>query len=133
MGEAVGGMLVEGLRITAIGLAWVFAGLALVWGLVVLLNQLFPGKTEGAAHSAEPGTHLRATPLVEPADSQALTVERAQVAAVVAAALTVRALPIHVEAPVGPAFEHGRTAPNWVTGNRARALQSWQPPRRSGD
>ena len=29
----------------------------------------------------------------------------------------------------GPAFEHGRTAPSWVTSNRARALRSWQPPR----
>jgi len=34
-----------------------------------------------------------------------------------------------VEVPLGPAFEHGRTAPCWITANRARALHSWQPPR----
>ena len=125
--------MLEGLRISAIGLAWVFAGLALVWGLVVLLNRVFPGKAEGATHSSGSGEHLQATPLLEAADSDTLTAERAQVAAVVAAALLASALSIRVEAPVGPVFEHGRTAPNWVTGNRARALQSWQPPRRPGD
>jgi hypothetical protein len=63
----------------------------------------------------------------------ALTAERAQVAAIAAAALLSGALPVRMEAPVGPAFEHGRTAPNWVTGNRARALRPWQPPRHKVD
>jgi Na+-transporting methylmalonyl-CoA/oxaloacetate decarboxylase gamma subunit len=131
MGETVGALLAEGLRITAIGLAWVFAGLALVWGLVGLLNRLFPGSIESPARSS--GTIQGASTLVEASVAEALTAERAQVAAVVAAALLANSLPIHVEAPVGPTFEHGRTAPNWVTGNRARALQSWQPPRRPVD
>ncbi len=52
------------------------------------------------------------------------------VAALVAGALMANALPIHFEAPVGPAFEHGRTAPSWVTANRARTLQPWQRTRR---
>ena len=133
MGEAVAGVLVEGLRITAIGLAWVFAGLALVWGLVALLNRLFPGSVESHAHSPGAGIHPDATGAGEAAVREALTAERAQVAAVVAAALLASALPIRVEAPVGPAFDHGRTAPNWVTGNRARALRPWQPPRHSAD
>ena len=36
--------MLEGLKITIVGLAWVFAGLALVWGLVVLLKRLFPAR-----------------------------------------------------------------------------------------
>jgi Na+-transporting methylmalonyl-CoA/oxaloacetate decarboxylase gamma subunit len=133
MNEAVSGLLVEGLKITAIGLAWVFAGLALVWGLVALLNRLFPGRVENTARAAEamiqPGGP---TPGVA-TEADALTAERAQVAAIAAVALLTGALPVHAEAPVGPAFEHGRTAPNWVTGNRARALRSWHPPRQRVD
>ena len=37
------------------------------------------------------------------------------------------AVPLHLDVPTGPAFEHGRTAPIWVTANRASALRSWQP------
>jgi Na+-transporting methylmalonyl-CoA/oxaloacetate decarboxylase gamma subunit len=123
-------MMLEGLKISVIGLAWVFAGLALVWLLVALLNHFFPGKAEVKAHTGiQSGDAIPA----ESADAEALTAERAQVAAIVAAALLASALPIHVEAPVGPAFEHGRTAPNWVTGNRARALRPWQPPRQKVD
>ena len=133
MDEAVGSLVIEGLKITAIGLAWVFAGLALVWGLIALLNRLFPGRAEKEAHTFTSGTQLGDAVHAEAAGSEMLTAERAQVAAVVAAALLASALPIHVEAPVGPAFEHGRTAPNWVTGNRARALRPWQPPRHSRD
>ena len=55
--------------------------------------------------------------------------ERGRVAAIVAGALLANAVPLLLEAPIGPVFEHGRTAPFWVTANRARALQSWQPPR----
>ena len=45
-------MLLEGLSITVIGLAWVFAGLALVWVLVALLNRLFPGKFESKTQAS---------------------------------------------------------------------------------
>ena len=37
-------------------------------------------------------------------------------AAIVAGALMANAVPLLMEAPVGPAFEHGRTAPIWVIG-----------------
>jgi len=126
-------MMLEGLRIAVIGLAWVFAGLALIWGLILLLNRLFPGKAASRARTSRTGTRPAAAIPAEAVDSEALTAERALVAAVVAAAVHAGALPIHAEAPVGPAFEHGRTAPTWVSSNRARALQSWQPPRRPRD
>jgi hypothetical protein len=133
MNETVGNLLVEGLKITAVGLAWVFAGLALIWGLVILLNRIFPGRVESSACSSEVKSHPDDPMPGGFFDTDALTAERAQVAAIVAAALLAGALPIHAEAPVGPAFEHGRTAPNWVSGNRARALRPWQPPRQKVD
>ncbi len=64
-----------------------------------------------------------------PRNIESLTAERARVAAIVAGALIANAVPLHLEVPPGPVFEHGRTAPIWVSANRARALQSWQPPR----
>jgi Na+-transporting methylmalonyl-CoA/oxaloacetate decarboxylase gamma subunit len=133
MDEPVGSLLVEALKITVMGLAWVFAGLALVWGLVILLNRIFPGRVESSAGTPEGKSQPADMMPGAVAEADALTAERAQVAAITAAALLAGALPIHAEAPVGPAFEHGRTAPNWVTGNRARALRPWQPPRQRVD
>ena len=46
-----------------------------------------------------------------------------------AAALMANAVPLHLEPPPGPTFEHGRSASAWVTTNRARAMRPWQPPR----
>jgi Na+-transporting methylmalonyl-CoA/oxaloacetate decarboxylase gamma subunit len=126
-------MMIEALKISIIGLAWVFAGLALVWVLVVLLNRFFPGRRENTARPSPPGLQSGDANPAESDRSEALSAERARVAAIVAAALLASALPIRAEAPVGPAFEHGRTAPNWVTGNRARALRPWQPPRQKVD
>jgi Na+-transporting methylmalonyl-CoA/oxaloacetate decarboxylase gamma subunit len=125
--------MLEGLRIAVVGMAWVFAGLALIWVLIALLNRFFPGKAVSGARTSATETRPAAATPTTAVDSEALTAERAQVAAIVAAALHAGALPIHPEAPAGPAFEHGRTAPTWVSSNRARALQSWQPPRRPGD
>jgi Na+-transporting methylmalonyl-CoA/oxaloacetate decarboxylase gamma subunit len=133
MNASFGGLLLEGLRVTVIGLAWVFVGLALVWGLVGLLNRFFPGTNEDPS-SATSARIEQSDPIPGAIDGgDPLTAERAQVAAIVAAAILAGALPIRAEAPVGPGFEHGRTAPNWVTGNRARALRPWQPPRQRVD
>ena len=120
--------------ITVLGLGLVFAALALLWVLLRLITTVFPEKAEPApqvnaardeAETAETRVALEAATAAE----AALTEERAQVAALVAGALLANSLPLLFEAPTGPAFEHGRTAPSWVTGNRARSLQSWQPPR----
>ena len=132
MNPIVSQLLGQGLIITALGLGLVFAALFLLWGLLRLLSTLFP---EPQAQAVELSMVLEEA---EEAESQAaleaatqLTEERARVAAMVAGALLSNALPLLFEAPTGPAFEHGRTAPSWVTNNRARALHSWQPPRAS--
>jgi Na+-transporting methylmalonyl-CoA/oxaloacetate decarboxylase gamma subunit len=154
-------LLLAGLAITVVGMGLVFAGLALLWTLIVLLGRVFPersahetttvrtpapetaGVTEGplaVITPLVPPLKAAATPGASPATEaaeepplsleEALTVERARVAALVAGALLANALPMLFEVPTGPDFEHGRTAPLWVAANRARALPSWQPSRR---
>ncbi len=131
MNSSAAPLIVQGLIIAAVGITLVFAALALLWGLTRLLTNVFADKQEPAP---EPSMALEEA---EVAEAQAaleaaaeLTEERARVAAMVAGALLANALPLLFEAPTGgPAFEHGRIAPSWVTGNRAHALQSWQPPR----
>jgi Na+-transporting methylmalonyl-CoA/oxaloacetate decarboxylase gamma subunit len=119
---------------TVIGMGLVFAALALLWGMIRLIGVLFREQDERATGPVVVPLAASATltPIQAPdtgSSAEALTEERARVAAVVAAALLSNALPLLFEVPSGPAFEHGRTAPSWVTSNRARALQSWRPPR----
>jgi len=132
MNESVPELLRQGLIITAIGMTLVFAVLGLLWGIMALLTRVFreaaPAVRLPQDGEADSGM-IQASVVVEVGIVEALTVERARVAAIVAGALMANAVPLLMEAPVGPAFEHGRTAPIWVSSNRARALQSWQPPR----
>lgn len=132
MNQSVPDLLRQGLIITVIGMTLVFAVLALLWGLTALLTRIFREKPEPEAPLAGE-VSISLTPMVVLTEAgtavEALTVERARVAAIVAGALMANAVPLLMEAPVGPAFEHGRTAPIWVSANRARALQSWQPAR----
>jgi hypothetical protein len=123
-------LLVQGLIISAIGLALVFAALALLWGLTRLLTVVLADKQTPAppvSMALDEADLAEAQAAIETAAE--LTEERARVAAIVAGALLSNAVPLLFEVPVGPAFEHGRVAPSWVTGNRARALQTWQKPR----
>ena len=104
----------------------VFAALGLLWGS----SRCLPVRR--TAGGADPGSASRRRMRLRASRGArslaALTAERARVAAIVAGALMANALPLLFEAPAGPAFEHGRTAPLWVTTNRAHALQPWQPP-----
>lgn len=130
MNPPVSELIPIGLIITAVGMGLVFAALALLWVLLRVITALFADKEE-----PQPELNM-AMEEADAADAQAaleaataLTDERARVAAIVAGALLSNALPLLFEAPTGPTFEHGRSAPSWVTGNRARALHTWQPPR----
>ena len=131
MNESVPELLRQGLIITAIGMTLVFAVLGLLWGIMALLTRVFRDAPEAGLPTADETSVGAAQVMVLPEAGtlEALTVERARVAAIVAGALMANAVPLLMEAPVGPVFEHGRTAPIWVSANRARALQSWQPPR----
>ena len=133
MNEGIGSLLDQGLIITALGMGLVFAALGLLWGIIALLGRLTrsaPGEHAAEAPQSE-DVRTTITPAGQPEPVEALTAERARVAAAIAGALMANAIPMLMEAPVGPAFEHGRTAPGWVLSNRARALQAWIPPRAS--
>lgn len=123
-------LLRQGLIMTGIGMGLVFSALALLWGMMRLLEVIFRDRavaTAGDTDAAAAAVAQTAANVAE--DATTVTAERARVAAIVAGALLSNALPLLLEPPVGPAFEHGRTAPSWVTANRARTLGAWTPPR----
>jgi len=123
-----GELLSQGLAMTVVGMGLVFGALALLWGIIALLGRIFrsdepPAAQPGSVTATDvPVTAMEAT-------QAAVTRERARVAAMVAGALMANAIPLGFEPSPGPTFEHGRTAPAWVTTNRARAMRPWQPPR----
>lgn len=119
-------LLGQGLMIAVIGMSLVFGALALLWGIIRLLSLIFHEKEEAAA---PPILEATAAADFNP-EAELLTAERAHVAAIVAGALLSNALPLLFEPPPGPTFEHGRSAPSWVVGNRSHALQRWHPPRK---
>jgi Na+-transporting methylmalonyl-CoA/oxaloacetate decarboxylase gamma subunit len=133
MNQYVAELLRQGLAITVVGMGLVFGALVLFWGAIALLNRVST-RAPAAAPEREP-------PAVEPSDRAPLqvltgedqramlTAERARVAAIVTGALMANAVSLSFEPPPGPTFEHGRTAPAWVTTNRARIMRPWQPPR----
>ncbi len=127
MDQTVPELLRQGLIITALGLGLVFAALGLLWGIMALLTHIFVDPSSASETAAEAVSAVMKPAEAETVAAVALTAERARVAAIIAGALMANAIPLPVEVPTGPMFEHGRTAPIWVTANRARALQSWQP------
>ncbi len=128
MNQSLSELLGQGLVITVIGLGLVFLALALLWGLIALLGRVFRSAEPESADAIPDKAEV--APVPTPAlDVEAQTAERARIAAIVGGALMANALPLLMEAPIGPTFEHGRTAPIWVMTNRAYALHPWQPPR----
>jgi len=111
-----------------VGMSLVFGALALLWVVIALLGR-FGGAPVSDAGKEVSVTVVALPPTAAEAERAALTAERARVAAIVAAALMANAVPLHLEPPPGPTFEHGRSASAWVTTNRARAMRPWQPPR----
>ncbi|MBM4456252.1 MAG: hypothetical protein FJ011_00580 [Chloroflexi bacterium] len=127
----MGELLAQGLMIAILGMGLVFAALGLLWGLLALLMRLGGSPAGRAARQdsqLEAASALHA-PQAAQSDARQLTDERARVAAIAAAALMSNAVSLGLSAPAGPTFQHGRTAPAWVSTNRVRALQAWQPPR----
>jgi len=126
--QSVTELLGQGLAMTVVGMGLVFGALALLWGAIALFGRIF--RTEMAGADRRASVSVTALPLTEAEIARAAwTAERARVAAIVAGALMANAVPLHLEPPPGPTFEHGRSAPAWVTTNRARVMRPWQPPR----
>lgn len=131
MNQEVMELLGQGLVMTAVGMGLVFGALALLWGVISLLGRVFKLETGEVGRQVSVSVTAATPPNEADLARAALTEERGRVAAIVAAALMANAVPLYLEPPSGPTFEHGRSAPAWVTTNRARAMQSWQPPRAS--
>ncbi len=133
MNQDVAELLRQGLALSAVGMGLVFGALALFWGAIALLNRVSNRATAAAPGPEAPAVELTDAPSPQPPTGEdpraALTAERARVAAIVTGALMANAVSLSFEPPPGPTFEHGRTAPAWVTTNRARIMRPWQPPR----
>jgi Na+-transporting methylmalonyl-CoA/oxaloacetate decarboxylase gamma subunit len=133
MNQGVADLLRQGITLTAVGMGLVFGALALFWGAIALLNRVSNRATAAAPGPEAPAVELTDAPSSQPSTAEdqraALTAERARVAAIVTGALMANAVSLSFEPPPGPTFEHGRTAPAWVTTNRARIMRPWQPPR----
>lgn len=125
--QNTGELLRQGLALTVVGMGLVFSALALVWGVIAALGRLSSREIEKITQAA-PQTEAGVPQGTEMHEAE-LTAERARVAAIVAGSLMANAMPLLLEPSPGPTFEHGRTAPAWVTTNRARVMRPWQPPR----
>ena len=133
MNQDVAELLRQVLALSAVGMGLVFGALALFWGAIALLNRVSNRATTVAPSPEAPAVEPTDAPSPQPSTGEdqraALTAERARVAAIVTGALMANAVSLSFEPLPGPTFEHGRTAPAWVTTNRARIMRPWQPPR----
>lgn len=129
MQDTVVGLPSRGLELTVLGLASVFAGLGLLWGLIAGLNAVFGSRPEERL-KPDPGEPESGADDVAASDLDAtLCAERERVAAIVAGALMANPASLPPEQPAAGPAAHALTASSWVTANRARVLAAWQPPR----
>ena len=115
--------LVWGLQISALGMGLVFALLAVLWGLLVLVQRL--DKQPALPAQAAPETTLEAAP-GGPAQVQGMDAEL--VAAILMATLAHRTLRRREAAPAMRSYWPGSQlyASRWVGAGRARQNHSWQ-------
>jgi Na+-transporting methylmalonyl-CoA/oxaloacetate decarboxylase gamma subunit len=123
-------LLRDGLIITAVGMGLVFAALALLWGVMVLLQRLFPpGKKPFTARSRrEPSA---AKPVEGPAEGAAqaepsVAPTATELAAIVTALVRWREAAA-VEQSIGWRLPPLLT--RWMAVGRSRQVQSWTPRR----
>jgi glutaconyl-CoA/methylmalonyl-CoA decarboxylase subunit delta len=126
--------LLWGLRMTVLGMGLVFGLLALLWGLLTLVQRLdrepgavpAPGPTPAARPGGSAAAGTVATLPHTPATADGLDAEL--VAAILAATLAHRALRRREAAPVMRSYLPGSQlhVSRWVGAGRARQIQSWQ-------
>jgi glutaconyl-CoA/methylmalonyl-CoA decarboxylase subunit delta len=104
-----------GLQITALGMGLVFGLLAVLWGLLTLVQRL---DRERQAAPAAPGSSAGTSPAAASGDADL-------VAAITAATLAHRALRRREAAPVMRSYLPGSQASRWVGAGRTRQIQNW--------
>ena len=127
--------LIWGLEMTVLGMGLVFGLLALLWGLLTIVQRLdtqpaaavaVPAGPAAAAETAETAETAEAAPAVRvPASVQGMDAEL--VAAIVAATLAHRALRRREAAPVMRSYLPGSQlhVSRWVTTGRAMQTRHW--------
>ena len=131
--------LAWGLQITALGMGLVFGLLALLWGLLTLVQRFDRGQATPPAPAAPgaPAPDHAAPPLppgdAKPSPATVQGMDAELVAAIMTAALVHRALRRREAAPVMRSYLPGSQlhTSRWVGAGRARQNQSWQRKGRS--
>ncbi|MBC8449239.1 MAG: OadG family protein [Chloroflexi bacterium] len=124
-------LLKQGLIITVIGMGLVFAALALLWGLMVAMQRLFPPGEKPFAGLWRRRRDQAATPVIE--ETPLVPIAEAQAgptAAELAAIMT--ALALWREEEAAEEAIGWRLPPlltRWLAVGRSRQLQSWSPRR----
>jgi sodium pump decarboxylase gamma subunit len=123
--------LAWGLQITVLGMGLVFGLLALLWGLLTLVQRFDRAPEMPAAHAA--AVPDEAAPPLSPEDAKPLPatvqgMDAELVAAIMTAALVHRALRRREAAPVMRSYLPGSQlhTSRWVGAGRARQNQNWQ-------
>lgn len=117
-----------GLQMTVLGMGLVFGLLALLWGLLTLVQRL--DRSGQAAALPAPATAATAdagaveVPTAAGATANGMDAEL--VAAILTATLAHRALRRREAAPVMRSYLPGSQASRWLGAGRARQLQHWQ-------
>ena len=106
-----------GLQLTAIGMGLVFALLAVLWGLMVLLLKLDRAPAPPAAEEQAP---VERKPAIEPD----------LLAAITAAVLEHQAVRRQQAAPAMRTHQPGELPSRWVGSGRTRQTRPWTPSRR---
>jgi glutaconyl-CoA/methylmalonyl-CoA decarboxylase subunit delta len=116
-----------GLQITALGMGLVFGLLALLWGLLTLVQGLdreapaAPGPAAGTSSAADSGV-LEG---IDPAGAVVDGLDADLVAAIATATLAHRALRRREAAPVMRSYLPGSQASRWLGAGRSRQIQNW--------
>jgi glutaconyl-CoA/methylmalonyl-CoA decarboxylase subunit delta len=119
-----------GLQITALGMGLVFGLLAVLWGLLTLVQRL---DRERQAAPAAPGSSAGTSPAAASGEFEARASAGARVdgldtnlvATITAATLAHRALRRREAAPVMRSYLPGSQASRWVGAGRTRQIQNW--------
>ncbi|MBL8352485.1 MAG: OadG family protein [Burkholderiaceae bacterium] len=119
-----------GLQITALGMGLVFGLLALLWGLLTLVQRFEPAPAD---RSGAPAAPVADDPAAAPADTVPAPatvqgIDAELLAAIVTATLVHRALRRREAAPVMRSYLPGSQlhTSRWVGAGRTRQNQSWQ-------
>ncbi len=120
-----------GLQITALGMGLVFGLLALLWGLLTLVQRLDREPQAALAATSGPAEDASAAAGSGVPEAQASAgavvngLDADLVAAIMAATLAHRALRRREAAPVMRSYLPGSQASRWVGAGRARQIQNW--------